>query len=102
MKKEYIQFSKRVAVFISIFWAAYRVLTITLVFLRPDAGAALAAMLSGADDVMMVSIGFYTGNSVIEKGIVGYFNAKAQKEAKEDKTESFLWTPPTSLESFSW
>ena len=87
MKKEYIQFSKRVAVFISIFWAVYRVLTITLVFLRPDAGAALAAMLSGADDVMMVSIGFYTGNSVIEKGIVGYFNAKAQKEAKEDKTE---------------
>jgi len=35
--------------------------------------------------VMMVSIGFYTGNSVIEKGIVGYFSRKAISDTGDNE-----------------
>lgn len=89
MKKEYIQFSKRIAIVICVFWALYRAVTAALIFVRPSVATALTAALEGVDDVMMVSIGFYTGNSVIEKGIVGYFNSKnkAETEKDEDKEE---------------
>ncbi len=51
----------------------------------PKIGIADAAiqLQRGADDVMMVAVGFYCGNSVAEKGIIGYFKARAK-----DSTES--------------
>ena len=76
MKKEYVQFSKKMAVFVMVFWAVYRITNLVLLMVNPGVGALLEELLAGADDVAMVSIGFYTGNSVIEKGIVGYFNAR--------------------------
>lgn len=76
-KSTYVQFSKRMAVFVIIFWAVYRIANLIILALNPGVGGHLKDLLTGADDVAMVSIGFYTGNSVIEKGIVGYFNARA-------------------------
>lgn len=76
MNKAYIQFSKRMATAITVFWCVYRMLNLVLVYLRPEMGDTLAKLTAGVDDVMMVSIGFYTGNSIVEKGIVGYFGAK--------------------------
>lgn len=73
----YVQFSKRIATAIAVFWCVYRILNIVIIFFRPELSTALCQMLSGVDDVMMVSIGFYTGNSVVEKGITGYFGAKS-------------------------
>ena len=43
----------------------------------------LMSFLKGSDDIMVIAIGFYTGNSVTEKAILGYFNAK-NGENKED------------------
>ena len=33
---------------------------------------------------MMVAIGFYCGNSVAEKGILGYFKARNQNQTNDD------------------
>lgn len=88
--KNYVQFSKRIAILIAFFWCAYRMLLVVLTWMRPEIGTSMERMLTGVDDVMMVSIGFYTGNSVIEKGITGYFGAKnftANKMASSDKGE---------------
>lgn len=56
-----------------------------LIAFRPETADALTAFQQGSDDVMMVAIGFYCGNSVAEKGILGYFGAK-RKEKQEDET----------------
>ena len=87
MKAAYVQFSKRIAVAILAFWAVYRLTALILVAITPSLSAAMTSMQAGVDDVMMVSIGFYTGNSVIEKGIVGYFNAKGTKVSEEIENE---------------
>ena len=73
IKNAYIQYSKKIATAIAVFWCAYRILNLFLLYFKPSIGVSLEKMLTGVDDVMMVSIGFYTGNSVIEKGIAGYF-----------------------------
>lgn len=82
--KAYVQFSKRMATLIAVFWCAYRVLNLVLLFFKPDIATALTTLMTGVDDVMMVSIGFYTGNSVIEKGITGYFGAKGASSSEEE------------------
>lgn len=87
MKKAYVQFSKRIAVFVIVFWAVYRLLNLVMLMLNPGVGVYLRELLTGADDVAIVSIGFYTGNSVVEKGIVGYFNARANKGTNENYNE---------------
>lgn len=85
MKAQYVQFSKRIAVAILIIWAVYRLAALILVAVNAGLSAAISAMQAGVDDVMMVSIGFYTGNSVIEKGIVGYFSRKAISDTGDNE-----------------
>lgn len=85
MKAAYVQFSKRIAIVILVFWAVYRLATLVLVSVNLSLASALTSMQSGVDDVMMVSIGFYTGNSVIEKGIVGYFNRKVTTDTGDNQ-----------------
>lgn len=85
--RNYVQYSKRMATCIMVFWAVYRILLLILVYLRPSLGDALKALLSGVDDVMMVSIGFYTGNSVVEKGLAGYFGSKSAARPAETDTD---------------
>lgn len=85
MKAQYVQFSKRIAVAILIIWAVYRLTALILVAVNAGLSAAISAMQAGVDDVMMVSIGFYTGNSVIEKGIVGYFSRKVVSDTGDNE-----------------
>ena len=88
--KNYVQFSKRIAILIAVYWCIYRLLLVVLTWMRPEIGTSMEKMLTGVDDVMMVSIGFYTGNSVIEKGITGYFgskNATAKITASQENCE---------------
>ncbi len=88
MQKAYVQYSKKIATYIAIFWGVFRILILVLVYLRPEMIQNADKLLSGVDDVMMVSVGFYTGNSVIEKGITGYFSAKGAKDDGSADDES--------------
>lgn len=84
--KQYVQFSKRITVAVTVMWCAFRLLTMVLIAFRPETAEALSTFQKGADDVMIVAIGFYCGNSVAEKGILGYFNAR--KNNQDDDTYS--------------
>lgn len=73
----YVQYSKRITSLVAISWICFRVLTIVLIALRTEVAEFAIKLQQGADDVMMVAVGFYCGNSVAEKGIVGYFRARS-------------------------
>ena len=84
MKKQYVQFSKRLATLVAVSWVCFRVLGMVFVLLKPEISTAVTSMLTGVDDALIVSIGFYTGNSVAEKGIVNYFKAKTSNGTDEE------------------
>lgn len=82
--KKYTQFSKRLAVAITVFWFAMRILSAIIVWLNVESSDAVVAMIKGIDDIMMVNISLYTGNSVSEKISNNYFNAKRGENADAD------------------
>lgn len=85
----YVQYSKRITTLVAVAWICFRVLTIALIAYRPEIADATIKLQQGADDVMMVAVGFYCGNSVAEKGIIGYFNArKNNAESNDDESIS--------------
>ncbi len=81
-RKQYVQFSKKVTIAVTVLWGGFRLLTLILIAFRPETAEALTAFQQGSDDVMMVAIGFYCGNSVAEKGILGYFRAKQPNQTE--------------------
>lgn len=81
--KAYIQFSKKLVMFISVCWLLFRLGCLVQLYFRPDTGDSLIRFLNGSDDIMIASIGFYTGNSVFEKGVTGYFSSRGA-EYKEN------------------
>lgn len=86
--KNVLQFSKRIATFVSACWAVGRLLGMVLIALRPEAATAIVNYVAGLDDVMMVNLGFYAGNSVAEKGILGYFSARKARTDDDDENDS--------------
>lgn len=65
-------------------WCFFRLATLALITFRPSTAEALTSFQQGADDIMIVAIGFYCGNSVAEKGILGYFGAKKRNQDEEE------------------
>ena len=85
----FVQYSKRLATFITIFWCAFRVIVLALLLFRPSLIDGMRNIIQGADDVMMMNVACYCGNSVAEKGITGYFGMKASssdEETADDET----------------
>ena len=89
--QNFIQFSKRLATYVMVFWGAYRLLSLVLVLFRPEVATALAALTAGIDDLAMVNVISYTANSATEKVTVSYFANKAAERkgmyAEEEEEE---------------
>lgn len=83
----YVQYSKRLAATVSVFWIIFRVACLALLLLHPSLIDGMRNVMQGVDDVMMANIAFYSGNSVAEKGIVGYFSAKKTENSSTDEEE---------------
>ena len=79
-----MQYSKRMAWRVTVFWMIYRLVTAAVVALRPDAQNALVDLVAGVDAVMMVNMGTYTGNSGVEKIAI----ALARRRSEEDEEEN--------------
>ena len=79
----YIQFSKRLATAVTVFWCVFRLACLGLLIYSPSVIDGLRNVIQGADDVMMANIAFYCGNSVAEKGITGYFTRTETKQETE-------------------
>lgn len=83
-KKPYIQYSKRMAWRVTVFWMIYRLMTAIVVAIKPEASETLVNLVAGVDAVMMVNMGTYTGNSGVEKVAL----ALARRRSEDDEDDS--------------
>lgn len=85
--KPFIQFSKKLIAAVMIFWGIIRLASVVAVIISPDAGISMAAIVRGVDDIAMVNVLAYTGNSVSEKIALGYFQMRASEAKKDDENQ---------------
>jgi hypothetical protein len=85
--KNYVQFSKKLISAVMIFWGVIRLWSVIALWLNPDSGTAMAAIVRGVDDIAMVNVLAYTGNSVSEKIALGYFQMRGKELSKEEKED---------------
>lgn len=74
--KTALQFSKKLSIFVSVFWALYRLCIAAAIVIQPETAEAMVTLVKGVDSVMMVNLGFYCGNSVSEKAILAWMDTK--------------------------
>lgn len=87
---KYIQYSKKLTTSVMVFWMTLRIVSVILVTINPDAGGTIVNLMHGADDIAMINVLAYTGNSVSQKISTSYFNYKAktlQSEQQEQENE---------------
>ena len=87
----FIQFSKKITVYILAFWGVYRLAQLVVVILRPEIAEDLVKFSSGVDTVA-ISFGLaYSANSISEKAMqmhkdvqkYMYLGVDADEEEKE-------------------
>lgn len=81
-----MQFSKKLITAVMIFWGVIRIWSVIAVWLNPESGSTMAAIVRGVDDIAMVNCLAYTGNSISEKVALGYFRMRSG-ETDEEKDE---------------
>lgn len=82
-----MQYSKKIAGWVTAFWMIIRLFCAWAITYHPASASALTEYVAGVDSVMMVNLGFYAGNSVAEKGIVGYFYGNRNRSSSDDDGE---------------
>lgn len=92
-KEKFMQYSKKMATRVTIFWMIYRIVNFVVVIIRPDVANALVDLSTGVDTVMIVNMGFYTGNSATEKIAIAFGKRKSlygpdEEEDDEDDEEN--------------
>lgn len=70
--EHFIQFSKRMTIYVLVFWGVYRIAQLVALVMEPDAAEALSKLVSGVDTMAIFFGGFYTTNSISEKGFRMY------------------------------
>ena len=86
-EKPFIQFSKKLITFVMLFWGIIRLASVVAVILSPESGTSMAAIVRGVDDIAMVNVLAYTGNSVSEKIALGYFKMRSGEKEEDDEDE---------------
>ena len=83
---KYIQYSKKLVTAIMIVWCVIRVFSVLASFLKPEID--LTGIVRGIDEIAMVNVLAYTGNSVSEKIAIQYFQSKREPEKEEDEEDN--------------
>ena len=90
-KEPFVQYSKRMCTRVTIFWMLYRMVNFAVTLLRPEVAKYLVDLCTGVDTIMIVNIGFYTGNSAAEKLAIAFGKRKSlyssDDEIKSENTE---------------
>lgn len=87
-KEAFIQYSKKMATRVTVFWMIYRALTSILVFFRPETAAAMTALTEGVDTVMIVNMSVYTGNSATEKIAIAFGKRTRIRSSDDEKNDA--------------
>lgn len=80
---KFCQYSKKLSTAITVIWCILRFAVMATSIVRPEIADAMVKLVSGADSVMMVNIGMYTGNSTAEKAILAWME-KDKANTKDD------------------
>lgn len=86
--KPYMQYSKKMATFVCFAWLFFRLLSLAAMTYKPDIAEQVNQWIGGVDTVMFANLGFYSGNSSVEKVITKYYEAKIQTADKEEESEN--------------
>ena len=86
-KEKFMQYSKKMASRVTIFWMLYRIANFVVVLLRPEVSKYLVDLSTGVDTVMIINVGFYTGNSVGEKIVLGFGKRKSLYSNEDEEEE---------------
>ena len=87
-RKNYTQFSKKLITAVMIFWGAIRLMSVIATWLNPDSGNTMAIIVRGVDDIAMINVLAYTGNSVSEKVALGYFQMKSKTKDEDEEEQT--------------
>lgn len=86
-KRAPLQYSKKLSTAVTIFWIVYRLAELVAAVIEPAIAEALVELVAGVDTVMMVNLGFYSGNSVAEKAILAWMDRGKDKQEEETEDE---------------
>ena len=86
-KEAFMQYSKKMCTRVTIFWMIYRIANFIVVLLRPETAKALVDLTTGVDTIMIVNIGFYTGNSATEKIAIAFGKRKSLYSSDDEEEE---------------
>ncbi len=74
-----LQYSKKMATFVCAAWCVFRIAALVAMVYQPEVAGEINKWVGGVDTVMFANIGFYSGNSVGEKFILKYYEAKEKE-----------------------
>ena len=97
MAYKYVQFSKRITVYVLVFWGFYRLAQLVVVAIAPDTAESLIKLVSGVDTMAIFFGGFYTTNSISEKALA--VHKDVQKYMYVGSTEASTTSETTEPES---
>ena len=83
-REKFVQYSKRMASRVTLFWMIYRLANFIVVLFRPEVGKYLVDLSTGVDTVMIINVGFYTGNSISEKACIAFGKRKSLYSSDDD------------------
>lgn len=86
-QRAHLQYSKKLSTAVTLFWIIYRLAELVAAVVEPSIADALVALVAGVDTVMMVNLGFYTGNSVTEKMMIAWVQKGKQEQEEEHEDE---------------
>ena len=86
-KERFMQYSKKMASRVTIFWMVYRLLNFVVVLIRPEIVNALVDLSAGVDTIMIVNMGTYTTNSSTEKIAIAFGKRKSLYNSTKDDDE---------------
>jgi len=86
-KEKFMQYSKKMASRVTIFWMIYRIANFIVVLIRPEISKSLVDLTTGLDTIMIFNVGFYTGNSISEKTILGFGKRKSLYSSDDESDE---------------
>ena len=87
-KRAPLQYSKKLSTAVTLFWIIYRLAELVAAVIEPAIADALVQLVAGVDTVMMVNLGFYSGNSVAEKAILAWMDrGKIEKDEQAEDEE---------------
>ena len=84
---KFMQYSKKMASRVTIFWILYRLMNFVVAILRPDIAKYLVDLSTGIDTVMIINMSVYTGNSISEKAVIGFGKRKSLYSTDDEDDE---------------